>query len=195
MKKFIAIILIIFLLVSCWLEKQSQEEKNNIDKVNKKINNQENYILFWLYNEEWLDIKYEEKNIEKIKKILHKKNLSWINLENVKWNIKDILLLIKNNISKDIELSITLNYLQLSDESLSILMDYNVKKLWIMVTFRWYSKKTRDFRISKYLWNKIINRKVKKVWIEDAMLTLTLKFEDKKQLEELKNDVNFEFDY
>ena len=200
MKKFIIIISFIFLLFSCWLEKQYWEEKNkDIDKVNEKKENQENYILFWTYDEKWLDIKYEDKNIEKIKNFLHKKNLSWINLENIKWDIKDILLLIKNNINKDVELSITLKYSQLNDENLSILMNYDINKLWIMIK-QDCSKKIKDYYVDKKLWEKIINRKVKKIWIKLAcknniMEEWNLIIKDKEQFEKLKNDTNFEFSY
>jgi hypothetical protein len=196
MKKIITLLFLIFVLFSCWLNKHIQKEKMN--KVNEKVN-LENYISLWAYDEKWLDLQYENKNIKKIKGFLHKKNLSWINLESIKWDFKDVLLLIKNNINKDIELSITLKYSQLNDEVLSILMDYDIKKLWLMITED-CSEKIKNYIVNKDLWNRIINRKVRKLWIElicknNVMDYWILEFQDKNQLEKLKNDSNFKFDY
>ncbi len=195
MKKILIILISSLFLFSCWINTKSDKEKqNNIIEYNNKVDYLDNYILFWTHDEIIPDLEYSKQNIEKIKKILHRNDLSWINLENIKSNkdLKDIILLIKDNVNKNIELSITLKYSQLNDDILSILMDFDVKKLWIMI---WVNKKINVYRISKNLWDKIINRKVKKLWITDAMENLFLEFDDKNQLEKLKKDFNFKLNY
>lgn len=176
---------------------QEEKFKNNYFKETNKL---ENYIQFWTKNNDIPDIKYDKNNIEKIKKILHRKDLLWINLVNIKSNIdlKNILLLVKDNVLENNiqnELSITLKFSQLNDKILSLLMDIKVSSL-LVVVHQNCSNGIKDYFINKKLWNKILNRKTKKMQImpscnHNIMESWNFNFEDEKQSKKLIDDKNF----
>jgi len=202
MKKIITVLFLLIFLSSCWIGNIKKQENKFTENIEKKQenNNLENYIQFWTNNDSVPNIKYDKNNIEKIKKILQRKDLLWINLENIKSNkdLKNIILLIKDNVVKNNvqnELSITFKFSQLNDEVLNILMDIKVSSL-LVVIHQNCSNGIKDYFINKELWEEILNRKTKKMQIilscsHNIMESWNFNFEDDKQLKKLIDDSDF----